>query len=173
MSDPTKTPEVETVGEPGSPEASSSGANAKRTMRKLRGTVFLLFGVFLVFTFISVADKAGSDPSGALIFFISAPLAILGGIFILVGIVMILLGLGSDDSRPLEHNAEATNSNVEKSEKNSEPDHKAAELDARHFIKQTKSLAAGYVVTWVVIVPLLVYLTFKVFGRQLFEVFFR
>lgn len=145
-----------------------------RTMRKLRGTVFLLFGLFLVFTFISVADKAGSAPSGALIFFIiSAPLAILGTIFTLLGIAKIQLRLGSADSRPLEHSAEAPDSNIEKSEKNSEPDQKAADLDARHFIKQTKSLPAGYVVTWVVVVPLLVYLTFKVFGGQLFEVFFR
>jgi hypothetical protein len=47
------------------------------------------------------------------------------------------------------------------------------DLGARHFVKQTTSFAAAYVVAWVVVVPLLVILTFKVFGRLLFEVFFR
>lgn len=173
MLDPSKTPRIKPERKPDSFRDSRSVANAKRTGRKLRGTVFLLLGFFSVFTYISIADKAGSDPSGALIFFISAPLAGLGGIFILVGIVMILSGLGSNDSRPLEHNVVAPDPNTEENEKDGEPDFKAADLGARHFFKQTTFLAAAYVVGPLVVLPLLVFLTLKVFGRQLAEFFFR
>ena len=173
MSDLTKTPEVKPERESGSFEGARSVANAKRSKRKQRGIVFLLLGLFAVFCFISIASEVGSDPSGALIFFISAPLAVLGGICILVGIVMILSGLGAKDSRSLEHIAEAPDSNAEKNAPDSKPDHETVDLGARHFVKQTTSFAAAYVVAWVVVVPLLVILTFKVFGRLLFEVFFR
>jgi len=173
MSDPAKTPEVKPDSESGSSEGSRSVANAKRRKRKWNGIVFLLLGIFSIIIFISVANEAGSDPSGALVFFISAPLAVLGGICILVGIVMILSGLGSNDSRPMKQDTEAPAPNIEKNEEDSQPDNNDADLGARHFVKQTASLAAGYVVAWVVVVPLLVILTFKVFGRQLLEFFFR
>ena len=173
MLDPTKTPRIKPERKLDSFGDSRSVANAKRTGRKLRGTVFLLLGLFSVFTYISIADKAGSDPSGALIFFISAPLAGLGGILILVGIVMILSGLGSYDSRPLEHNVEAPDSNTEENEKDGKPDFKAADLGARHFVKQTTIFAVAYVVGPLVVLPLLAFLTLKVFGRQLAEFFFR
>jgi predicted membrane channel-forming protein YqfA (hemolysin III family) len=83
---------VKSERESGFFEGSRPVANAKRKNRTGSGIFFLLLGLFSVFSFVSVAGKAGSDPSGALIFFISAPLAVLGGICILVGIVMILLG---------------------------------------------------------------------------------
>jgi len=173
MSDAAKTPEVKPDREYGLSEGSRYVANAKRRKRKWNGIVFLLLGIFSIITFISVADEAGSDPSGALIFFISAPLAVLGGICILVGIVMILSGLGSNDSRSLEQNAEAPDSTFEKDEEDSEPDHNISDLGARHFVKQTTFWAAAYVVGPFVVLPLIVVLTLKVFGRQLAEFFFR
>jgi len=173
MSDLTKTPEVEPEGESVSFAGSRSVANAKRKKRKGNGIVFLLLGLFASVSFISIADKTGSDPSGALIFLLSAPLAVLGGICILVGIVMILSGLGSNDSRSLENDAEAPTPNIDKNEENGEPDYSSSDFGARHFVKQTTSWTVAYVVGPLVILPLLVFFTLKVFGRQLFEVFFR
>jgi len=173
MFDPAKRPEVKTEKESGSFQGSSPAANAKRKKRKRSGIVFLLLGLFAVFFFISIAGKAGSDPSGALIFFISAPLAVLGGICILVGIFMILSGLGPNDSRSSKQNAESLDSEIEKNEEDREPGHNSSDLGARHFVKQTTSWAAAYVLGPLVILPLLFYLTFKVFGRQLVELFFR
>lgn len=173
MSDLAKTPEVEPERESVSFAGSRSVANAKRKTRKLRGIVFLLLGLFSVFSFISIADKTGSDPSGALIFFLSAPLAVLGGICILVGIFMILSGLGSNDSSSLEQSAEAPAPNLEKSEEDSQPDHKDADLGARHFVKRAAREVVIRFVAVVVVLPLLFFLTFIFFGQQLFEVFFR
>ena len=173
MFDPAKTPQMKTERESGSFQGSSPAANAKRKKRKRSGIVFLLLGLFAIFSFISIAGKAGSDPSGALIFFISAPLAVLGGICTLVGIFMILLGSGSNDSRSSKQNAEALDSDSEKDEEDGEHDHNSADLGARHFVKQTTSWAAAYVVGPLVVLPLLFYLTFQVFGRQLAEFFFR
>lgn len=173
MFDPTKMPEVKTERESDSFQGSRPIANAKRKKRKGTGIVLLLLGLFSVFAFISIAGKAGSDPSSALIFFISAPLALLGGICILVGIVMILLSLGSNDSRSLEQDAEAPDSNIENNEEDGAPDHNSSDFGARHFVKHTTSWAAAYVVGPLVVLPLLVYLTLKVFGRQLAEFFFR
>ena len=173
MFDPTKTPQVKTERESGSFQGSRPVANAKRKKRKGSGVVLLLLGLFAVFSFISIAGKAGSDPSGALIFFISAPLAVLGGICMLIGIFMIVSGLGSNDSRSLEQNTEAPDSNIEKNEEDGAPDHNSSDLGARHFVKQTTSWAAAHVVGPIVVLPLLFYLTFKVFGPQLAELFFR
>jgi len=86
---------------------------------------------------------------------------------------MILSGLASNDSRSLEQHADALDLNIEKNEEDDEPDHNSSDLGARHFVKQTTSWAAAYVVGPLVVLPLLVYLTFKVFGRQLAEFFFR
>ena len=77
---------------------------------------------------------------------------------------MILLSLGSDDSRSLEKDAEAPDSNVEKYEADGEPGHETSDLGALHLVKRTTSFAAGLVVVWVVVVPLLVFLTFKFLG---------
>lgn len=86
---------------------------------------------------------------------------------------MILSGPGPNGSRSLEQNAAARGSNIEeKKEEDVEPDHNTADLGARHFVKQATLFAAGHVVLWVVVVPLLVFLTFKLFwaavGRSVF-----
>lgn len=173
MPDPAGKPELKPEREPGSFEGSRSVANAKRKERKRSGVVFLLLGLFAAFSFLSIAAKTGNDPSGALIFFLSAPLAVLGGICILVGIVMILSGLGSNDSRSLEQNAEAPDSNIEENKEVGEPDHTNVDLDARHFVKHAAREVVIRFVAVVVVLPLLFFLTFIFFGQQLFEVFFR
>ena len=174
MPDPAKTPENEPEKESASFDGSRSEADTKRMNRRLSGIVYLCLGLLMAYLFISVADEAGSDPSGALIFFLTAPIAVFGGICILIGIVKLLLSAGPGDHRPVEQNAVPLDSSIAtKEEKDDEPDQKIPDYTAGHLVKKTASFAAGYVLMWVVVVPLLVIFTFAVFGGQLADFFFR